>query len=498
MEILTSDQMRLADNMTISQKSIDSIELMETAALACVNEILDKFNNTFNFYIFCGPGNNGGDGLAIARLLSEKNYQVKVFLINTGEKLSRDNHLNLQKALANGLEIEELKIAPDIETFAEKSVIVDALFGTGLNQKVDGEYAKLIKIINQSGRYVLSIDMPSGLFADRSSISDNPCIVKASATYTFQYLKLALLMPENASFCGDVKVLNIGLIPESTENMNIINFMLDEKLIKSLIRIRPPFSHKGTYGHGLLIAGGKGKLGACIMSAGAFLRSGAGLLTVMITEDCFGIIHSALPEAMAVGTSFKNLHPDKYSVAGIGPGFGTDPKSVKNLDDFLNNWTNPVVFDADALNIMSENKSWLKRIPPGSVLTPHPGEFKRMFGDWNDDFEKIEKLRKQSSQLNCIIVLKGKYTAIAFPDGRIYFNPTGNPGMSKGGSGDVLTGLISGLMTSGYDAESAACLGVYLHGLAGDFASADKSEQGMTAVDIIKSIPDAWKAVLKY
>lgn len=490
--------MRLADTMTISKKSIDSVELMESAALACVNEITGKFSTSHQFYIFCGPGNNGGDGLAIGRMLAERNYQTKMILLNPAGKLSRDNQINLTKALESGLDVLQINHASEFKSIAVNAIVIDAIFGTGLNQTVKGEFAKLIEIINESERYVISIDMPSGLFSDHPSSGDHNCIIKASVTYTFQYLKMGLLMSENAAFFGDVKVLDIGLIPEFTEKMDIMNFMTDGILIKSLIRTRPPYSHKGTFGHGLLIAGGKGKMGACIMSAAAFLRSGAGLLTVMVPDNCSDIIHQSVPEAMVQeNTLSEEVDLSKFSVAGIGPGCGIEKKSVKILNQLLKLWSKPVVFDADALNILAENKMWLERIPAGSVLTPHPGEFKRLFGDWNDDFEKIDLLRKQAIKLSCIIVLKGKNTAIALPDGRIYFNPTGNSGMAKGGSGDVLTGLITGLMTSGYDAEPAACLGVYLHGLAGDLAATDKTEQGMTAFDIINCIPEAWKTVLK-
>ncbi len=280
MEILNSEQVRQADQLTIIKKSIDSTELMESAAIACLNEITQEFNNTYKFHVFCGPGNNGGDGLAIARLLNEKSYEVNVTLLNVSGKLSHDNHQNLQKAISGNLKIDQINRAPDHLEFDDKTIIVDALFGIGLNQPATGEFAKLIDIINHSGRYIISIDMPSGLFSDQPSLQAVNNIVKASVTYTFQYLKQALLMPENADYFGDIKVIDIGLIHEATVGMNIMNYLLDENLVASMVLTRPAFSHKGTFGHSLIIAGGEGKMGACILSAGAFLKSGAGLLTV--------------------------------------------------------------------------------------------------------------------------------------------------------------------------------------------------------------------------
>jgi hydroxyethylthiazole kinase-like uncharacterized protein yjeF len=496
MEILNSEQVRQADQLTIIKKSIDSTELMESAAIACLNEITQEFNNTYKFHVFCGPGNNGGDGLAIARLLNEKSYEVAVTLLNVSGKLSHDNHQNLQKAISGNLKIDQINRAPDRLEFDDKTIIVDALFGIGLNQPATGEFAKLIEMINHSGRYIISIDMPSGLFSDQPSIQGVNNIVKASVTYTFQYPKQALLMPENADYFGGIKVLDIGLIHEATVGMNIMNYLLDEYLVASMLLTRPAFSHKGTFGHSLIIAGGEGKMGACILSAGAFLKSGAGLLTVLVPDNHSDVIYSSLPEAMVHNRSdLKNTDLNKYNVIGIGPGTGTDIESNHILNHLLNNWTNRLVIDADALNILSENKSWLNRIPEGSVLTPHPGEFRKLFGDWKNDFEKIKKQREFSIKMKCVIVLKGKNTSIACPDGRIYFNPTGNSGMAKGGSGDVLTGLITGLISSGYNSVAAACLGVYLHGYAGDLAARHKTEQGMTAGDIISCLPEAWKKV---
>jgi hydroxyethylthiazole kinase-like uncharacterized protein yjeF len=499
MYILSSEQMREADQFTISNKPIDSVELMESAAMACVKEITDSFTKTSIFHIFCGPGNNGGDGLAIARLLKVRGYDVKVTLLNVTGKLSHDNNINLLRAKSNNLNINVINKVPDDFLFGENSILIDALFGIGLNQPPEGEYKKLIEIINNSGRHVISIDMPSGLFADQSSIADHHPIVKADETYTFQYLKAGLLMPENATYFGKVTLLDIGLLPEATSKMSIPNRMLDEKIIKHILQPRPVFSHKGTFGHGLLIAGSDGKMGACVLSTGAFLRSGAGLLTVMVPDGQSPVIKTSWPEAMTtMRSTLTGGSLSMFNALGIGPGLGTDQAASGLLYNLLAAWRKPVVLDADALNILAENKSWIQQIPAESILTPHPGEFKRLFGAWKNDFEKIAIQKQAAIELKCIVILKGKNTSIALSDGRIFFNPTGNSGMAKGGSGDVLTGLITGLLSSGYNPESATCLGVYLHGCAGDLAAAAKSEEGMTAADIIDFIPQAWKKIHCY
>ncbi len=496
MKILTALQIREADQYTIKNAPIASIDLMERAATKCFDWIKIYVSSGIAIHVICGPGNNGGDGLVVARLLIQDGFQVKVSVIATG-KFSGDFLQNLDrlKALAPHV-ISEIKDANEL-IIGNDTILIDALFGTGLSRSPDGLSAAVIQKINTSGKEIISIDMPSGLFSDKTSV--NNVIVKAAITLTFQYLKPALLLQENASWFGIVHILDIGLLKEAEEKMDIRFFQPDIALIKSFIQPRDPFSHKGTNGHAMLIAGGKGKMGAGILSAKACLRSGVGLVSMFVPESGEMIIQASVPEAMSISYNPDNtVLPDftSYRAIGAGPGLGTGTTATLIIDKLLD-IPIPMVLDADALNILSLNPVWIQRLQPESILTPHPGEFRRLAGDWKNDFDKLDKQLELAKKYNCFVVLKGKNTAICTPEGHTWFNPTGNPGMAKGGSGDILTGLITGILATGLSPLESCILGIWLHGKSGDLASAELSEVAMNAMDLVSFLPQAWKTLLR-
>lgn len=495
MKIFNTSQIREIDAYSIAHEPISSIDLMERAATACTSWISSRFKAPKPLVFFCGTGNNGGDGLAVARLLAEKNYPVKVHLIKTGKTTSPDCQTNLDRLPAGLL---QLGLWPEnIPVINPDTLVIDALFGTGLKRPPEGPAANVIHLINQSGATILSIDLPSGMFAD--GISDPHTTVHASHTLSFEFFKLAFLMPGIGELAGEVNILPIRLDREAVARTPTPYQVTDSELIASIHKSRNPFSHKGNYGHDLIIAGSYGKMGAAVFAARACLRSGAGLVTSLVPQQGYEIIQVSIPEAMCLvdagTTSPEQLIPDleQYSAIAIGPGLGTGERAFKLLRYVLKTHLRPMVIDADALNLISLHQGLLNNIPPGSILTPHLKEFERLFGKTGDAFERLDLLLKKSKEHRVHILLKGRYTQIACPDGRCYFNPTGNPGMATGGTGDTLTGIITGLLGQGYSPEHATIFGAYLHGLAGDLAAAQFSQEGMLASDLIENLGSAFK-----
>lgn len=489
--------MKRLDEFTIEKEPISPIDLMERASGKCAEWIISRISDQYVFHIFCGPGNNGGDGLAIARMLTERGYGMIVSALAPKSEQCQINFDRLKHYKNVALTV--ITESSEVPYIDPRHIIIDALLGTGFTGITTGLVAEIIRKINLSGAPVISIDMPSGMHSDEPSLKSGNEIIKATDTLTFQYLKLALLAGENAPFTGSIQILDIGLKESGIDATGITNNLITENVIRALYKPKPLFSHKGTFGHSLLIAGGPGKMGAGILAAKGYLKSGAGLLSIVVPISEIQIIQIAVPEAMAL--VYDQSNPDlpslnSYKAAGIGPGIGTGECATKLLDQFLEIKDIPVVLDADALNILSNNPDWIKRLPKGSVLTPHPGEFKRFAGSWKDDFEKFELQKKLAMDYRIYIILKGKNTSIACPDGTLWFNHTGNPGMAKGGSGDILAGLILGLCASGYSSREACLIGTWLHGLAGDFASAHLTQEAMNATDIINFLPAAWKTII--
>ena len=500
MQILSAQQIRDWDQFTIQHEPISSVALMERAAGKCVEWIMQKPWHQKPFHIFCGKGNNGGDGLVIARQLLQQNYKVSVYILESGKIGTPDFQINLQRL--HDLNFNDISYIQSIEHFPlipSDTIIIDALIGSGLSKSLNGVVAELVDHINRCSATIVSIDLPSGLFIDAPSTQNK--VVKADHTLTFQCLKLALLMQENASFIGKVDVLDIGLLPAFTEKISSSFQWIDQNLIKSIYRPRNDFSHKGTYGHALLVGGSYGKIGAIQLAAKACLRSGAGLTTAFIPECGYSILQTSLPEAMVIADKQKDYLsalPDeieKYTSIGIGPGMGTKPETVQMLSFIIRRYTKPLVIDADGLNCVAQQKDLLQNLPPLSILTPHPKEFERLFGSASNDFERMEAARKKARDLHVIIVLKSHHTLIALPGGMCYFNSTGNSGMAKGGSGDVLTGIITALLAQGYPPDQAAILSVYLHGLSGDVAVEVFSKESLIASDMDMFLSHAFKKI---
>ena len=489
MKIFSAQQIRDWDQFTIAREPILSIDLMERAATACTEWLLRQYPEQMSYAIYCGKGNNGGDGLAIARQLLEKGCTVFIYILEFGQRGTDDFQQNLSRLhrYPQG-HIHFIQSADHIPEFIPGTVIIDALFGTGLNRAVDGLTSLLIDSINQSTAPVISIDIPSGLFTD--STSKGHLSVKALHTLTFQCPKPAFLVAENEAAVGQLHILDIGLQGQYEAETQTPFELLDDTIIHFIYKARGRFAHKGNFGHALLLAGSLGKMGAAVLAARACLRSGAGLLTCQVPDKGLAILQTAVPEAMAIPDQqpdFISEHPwlEPYKAIGIGPGIGMASETMECLKQILTHYKHPLVIDADALNILAAHPSLQALIPAGSILTPHPKEFERLAGPATDDFDRIQKARALAAKLRVVIVLKGHHTLVATPGDQCYFNSTGNPGMATAGSGDVLTGIITGLLAQGYSSIEAAMLGCYLHGLAGDLAAKELSQEAMIAGDIV-------------
>jgi ADP-dependent NAD(P)H-hydrate dehydratase / NAD(P)H-hydrate epimerase len=497
-KIFDIDKIKQWDLYTIENEPISSLDLMERAANTAFEVIFEAYKKKLHhrtFHIFCGTGNNGGDGLVIARRLKENNANVRVYIVPTGSQSSPDFLTNLQKLKEYEVEIKEITQEKQLNyaSFEPKDVIIDAILGAGLNRKVADELSKIFDYLNKSLPTIWSIDMPSGLFADKNS---NGVCISAGYTLTFQVPKLAFFFAENAAYLGKVMVLDIGLHPDFYKKCEVRYETMTKKNLSVLIKQRKKHSHKGTFGHALLVAGSYGKMGAAVLAASACLRAGVGLLSVQIPKCGYDIVQIAVPEAMVIADSdiwqISQIAIKSYQAIGIGPGIGTSKETYLAFKQLLNKWTQPIVIDADALNLIAYYPDLQPLIPNKSILTPHPKEFERLFGATQNDFERLELLQKKAVSLNVVIILKGANTIIACPDGSVFFNTTGNPGMATAGSGDVLTGILLSLLAQQYDPKDAARLGVFLHGLAGDIAAQKNGEAALIARDIVAQLGKAY------
>ena len=495
MEIFNASQIRACDQYTIQHEPISSIDLMERAANACCSNFLEKYSAEHSFYIFCGKGNNGGDGFALARLLCQKGYRVSVFYDSSDENFSPDAQENFLKlgnfseiALYDFDEINHLSIS-------KKDLIVDALFGTGLNRPIEGRPKQLIDFLNNINSIKIAIDVPSGLYADKLPAED-PTVFKADYTLSFGFYKRSFLHPESAKFAGEIHILDIGLSQDFINQEITSNFIISEEEILRIFKPRNSFSHKGNFGKAVLVGGSYGKIGAVTMAALAALKSGAGL-TFALAPDCgCRILQTCVPEAMFISGGDKFISqiklPSEDCTVGIGTGLGTEKETVAALKEFLEKVRKPLVLDADALNVISENKDFISLLPENSILTPHPKEFERLFGKIANTLEAVERAREKAQEHRLILVLKGHRTAVLTPDGNCYYNLTGNAGMAKGGSGDVLTGIITALLAQNYSPEEAAKMGVFIHGKAGDIAAEKFSQEAMSPLDIIGCLSEVF------
>ena len=499
MKILASSQLKELDKYTIAHEPIASIDLMERAARALTDAVVRRWDSSFEVVVFAGPGNNGGDALAMARMLSQKGYHVEVFLFNTQNTLSEECQTNLNRLKTCGsIYFTEISTQFDPPVLTEKHLVIDGLFGSGLNKPLSGGFAAVVKYINASKAQVVAIDIPSGLMGEDNTYNIRQHIVHADVTLSIQLPKLSFLFPENENIVGEWEILDIGLKQCFIDTAPSVYSILEETEIRSLIKPRKRFAHKGNFGHGLLIAGSYGMAGASILSAKACLKSGIGLLTVHVPIHNHDLLQITVPEAI-VHTDIQEqyfaqpTHLNKYSALAIGPGLGREEDTALAMMEQIQGSNLPIVLDADAINILSTHRNWLSRLPKRCILTPHLGELERLIGKCMDTYERLTKVKELAAYLQSYIIVKGAWTTIVTPEGNFYFNPTGNPGMGTGGSGDVLTGILLGLLAQGYSREEACKLGVYIHGLAGDIAAEEKTEIAMTASDIIESLPSAWK-----
>lgn len=501
MKILSVEQIREADRYTIENEPIESVDLMERAATKVFEWLYRRVSREKVIKIFCGMGNNGGDGLVVARLLYEQDIVPQVFMVRYSDKMSHDCEVNYY-CLLNETKVPMFDIMSedDFPPVNDGDIIIDAMFGSGLNRPPQGMTADLISYLNQSHAIRIAIDIPSGLFADMPSAFG--FIFKADYTLSFQFPKLAFLMPENDPYVGRFEILNINLHPKYIDEVTTPNLLVLKDMVKPLLHARPKFSHKGTFGHALLIAGSAQMTGAALLSAKSCLRTGVGLLSVHLPQKAVLPLQVSVPEAIvdtdesdACFTNFGDLQA--YNAIGIGPGLGKSEDTARALKRLIQEVKVPLIMDADALNILSENPTWIPFLPAKTILTPHPKEFERLAGTkFSSSFERLEKQREMSVRNNLIIVLKGANTSITFPNGSCFFNTTGNPGMATAGSGDVLTGIILSLLAQRYSPEEAAVLGVYLHGLAGDIAAESMGYEALLASDITENIGKAF-GVLK-
>ncbi len=499
MKILLAHQVRELDAYTIQHEPIASIDLMERAALAFVKWFQQRFPDTDRpVHIFCGPGNNGGDGLAVARLLHQRLYPITVWICDANTEQTPDFQINMQR-LPQKSDLQICTIKPDevLPTLPAQALLIDAIFGAGLNRPLSGFWARLITHLNEQALTRIAIDIPTGLFADQHTTGVS---LHAHYTFSFEMPKLAFFFPENQHIVGEWHYESIGLHPNFIAKVDTPYYYIDITIAKQLHHQRQKFNHKGNFGHALLIMGSYGKMGAAILAARACLRSGVGLATIHAPKCAYPILQMSVPEAMVSidrHEFYLSEIPSLKPYRSIGAGCGLDQKktSCEALALLLEQSALPIVLDADALNMISKEQKLLDKLPQGSLLTPHVREFERLFGKSTNDFERHELQRQQAQELGVYIILKGAHTCIATPEGNCYFNATGNPGMATGGSGDVLTGILTGLLAQQYSPLEAALLGVYLHGLAGDLAAATIGQDALIASDLIEYLGKAYLAL---
>lgn len=503
MKILSSEQLHEIDEATCQAQEINSIDLMERAANAVSCEIISRFLPGQRIVIIAGPGNNGGDALAVGRQLIEQGYsKVEIFLFNVTDHLSHDCEQERLKLIAiDGVDFTEVKRKFTPPYLGKNDVVVDGLFGSGLKTHLQGGFQALARYINESKAFVISIDIPSGLFCEWNATVNRRDVVHADLTFTFQLPRLSFFFPENAEVLGDWHLIDIDLDEEKIKESLTDFLMVDQRGIRPLIRPRDKFTGKRDYGSVLLFAGSTGMTGAAVLAARAAMKSGAGLVTVHSANRAINIVQTAVPEAMFEPDRGENFISDMkifhdHQVVAIGPGIGTNDRTVDALENLLKTVKSPLLLDADALNCIAKRPALLSQLPQNTVITPHIGEFDRLFGDHNSGEERLKKAIEMAKYYNIIIVLKGHYTATVRPTGRVCFNSSGNPGMATAGAGDVLTGVIAAFMAQGYRPEQAAMIGVFIHGLAGDIAAGEVGEFGVTASDIANNIGKAVKEVI--
>ncbi len=500
MKIFTAAQIHELDNYTITHEPIKSIDLMERAAKTITRAIMDEWTDRTPMVIFAGPGNNGGDALAVARLLAEENYKVSVYLFNIHNKLSDDCAANKQRLIDSKRvgHFTEVTLNFDPPELTEDMVVIDGLFGSGLNKPLIGGFASLVKYINQCPAKVVSIDIPSGLMCEDNTYNIHSNIIRADLTLTLQQKKLSMMMADCQKYIGRLRVLDIRLSKEYIDKTEANCRILEEQDVRHLLMPRDDFAHKGAMGNALIIAGSYGMAGAAVLATRACLRSGVGKVTVHTPRRNYLVMQTAVPEAVMQmdheETYFsESVDSTDFDALGIGPGLGLVENTAIALIGQIRRTSCPIVADADALNILANHQAWMQQLPSGIIMTPHPKEFDRMAGSTsNNDYERLIRAQQMAEHIKGYIILKGHHSALCMPDGHIVFNATGNSGMATAGSGDVLTGILTALLARGYDKGTACQLGMYLHGLAGDLAAKEVGKESLVASDIIQFLPKAF------
>lgn len=474
---------------------------MERAAKAITHAITEEWTTHTPVVVFAGPGNNGGDALAVARLLINEGYKVKTYLFNITNHLSDDCVLNRQRLLdgKHAKDLIEVTAKFDPPELTADMLVVDGLFGSGLNKPLAGGFASLVKYINQSPAKVVSIDVPSGLMSEDNTYNVRANIIHAYLTLTLHERKLSFLFGDAQQFIGKLKVLDIRLSPEYIQKTEAQYYVLEENDIRSRLLHREDFAHKGNMGNALIVAGSYGMSGAAVLATRACLRSGVGKVTAITPKKNYDIMQIAVPEAVLQmdheETAFTEaVDTDGFDALGIGPGLGRQETTAIAMIAQIRRAQCPIVADADALNILASHRAWMQQLPKGIIMTPHPKELDRLTGSpANADYERLHRTCELAKSLQAYIILKGHNSALCLPNGNVFFNPTGNSGMATAGSGDVLTGIITALLARGYHQQNACMVGMYLHGLAGDLAAKELGKESLVASDIIDHLPQAFQ-----
>lgn len=502
MKLFSAEQLHQADKVTTEKHNISQLDLMERAGTQIFNWLHSRMQGAqVPVHIFCGIGNNGGDGLVVGRMLIEHGYNVHVYVANFTDKRSKCFLINYDRIKEVSKNWPILMTSEDdFPQIQNEDIIIDALFGIGLNRPPEGWVKQLIQYINKQKSFTLSIDIPSGMYADKA-LEDTEAVIKANHTLAFQAPKLSFFLPETGKFVPYFEVLEIGLDPEFLAETEALAQIIAKPEAQQFYKQREKYAHKGNYGHALIVAGSYGKMGASVLAAKAAYRTGAGLVTAFTPECGYEILQSSLPEAMVITDVEDDLitHisvPFEPTSIAVGMGIGTKPETVSALEKLFKDTNSPLVIDADALNCISEHRNLLVSIPKLSVITPHPGELERLIGAWTDDYDKLDKVKIFSKKHNVIVVIKGANTIVVIEE-RLYINSTGNPGMATGGSGDVLSGMIAGLIAQGYDPLIASVFGTYLHGSAGNIATQQMGFEALLASDIIANIGNAFLALFE-
>lgn len=503
MKIFTSEEIKTIDRNTIKTEGITALDLVERAAAAITCEIISRWRPNKRIAVFAGPGNNGADALAVTRMLIEQGYRPEVFLFNIGEnRLSPECAACRDRLTAiDGIDFTEITSNFSPPYLSSNDLVIDGLFGSGLRDPLTGGFKTLVQYINESGASIVSIDVPSGLFGEWNAHNISRNIIHATLTLSIQFPRLSFFIADNAPLIGEWKVLDIELSADEIRDTPAQYHLVERSHVRRALRRRDEFASKADFGSAMIVAGSYGMMGAAVLAAKGALRAGAGKVSIHTARCGFSILQSSVPEALfdadrndIVVTDISLRHD--YSAVALGPGLGTNEITVNALEAFLRQAKSPIILDADALNCVAERPTLLNHLPVLSVITPHAGEFDRIFGPQSSAEARLLKAVEMSHYYNILILLKGHYSALVRPDGKIYFNSTGNPGMATAGSGDVLTGVICSLMAQGYKPEISAIIGTYIHGLAGDMAAEKQGQYGVTAGDIAANIGRAIRDIM--